>query len=199
MLDQITANSSRVLSSDTKQCTAVAPKYMHMPIADLLRPRLHKIHHSFAVPAAARLLRRVPFGLKKSLIQKALNAVFVEAIEDGDFDFLAENIVALHIIDLDEYVYISFDGELKILPKTATAQLRISGKLNDFVTLALRKEDPDTLFFQRRITIEGDTEMGLAVKNIIDAVDMEELPRSMRNGLAVANHIYRLSNSGGIR
>jgi hypothetical protein len=35
--------------------------------------------------------------------------------------------------------------------------------------LALRREDPDTLFFTRRLVLEGDTELGLALKNALDA------------------------------
>jgi O2-independent ubiquinone biosynthesis accessory factor UbiT len=45
--------------------------------------------------------------------------------------------------------------------------------------IAARKEDPDTLFFQRRLKIEGDTELGLEVKNLIDGIDIEQLPHSI--------------------
>lgn len=44
----------------------------------------------------------------------------------------------------------------------------------DFLLLATRRADPDTLFFDRRLLIEGDTDTGLRLKNILDAV---ELPR----------------------
>lgn len=44
----------------------------------------------------------------------------------------------------------------------------------DFLRLAARRADPDTLFFDRRLLIEGDTEAGLQLKNMLDAV---ELPR----------------------
>lgn len=37
--------------------------------------------------------------------------------------------------------------------------------------LARREEDPDTLFFSRRLTLEGDTELGLLVENTLDALD----------------------------
>jgi len=40
-----------------------------------------------------------------------------------------------------------------------------------FLALALRREDPDTLFFSRRLVLEGDTELGLALKNALDALD----------------------------
>ena len=42
---------------------------------------------------------------------------------------------------------------------------------HDFALLAARKEDPDTLFFSRRLVMEGDTELGLLVKNTLDAIE----------------------------
>lgn len=52
----------------------------------------------------------------------------------------------------------------------------IRARPRDYVSLALRREDPDTLFFTRRLVIEGDTELGLIVKNALDAVDWDALP-----------------------
>lgn len=46
-----------------------------------------------------------------------------------------------------------------------------------------RKEDPDTLFFQRRLQIEGDTELGLYVKNLMDAIELDSMPSVLRFGL----------------
>ena len=51
------------------------------------------------------------------------------------------------------------------------ADVTLTASLRDFYLLAAREEDPDTLFFSRRLCIEGDTEAGLAVKNLLDAVD----------------------------
>ncbi len=42
----------------------------------------------------------------------------------------------------------------------------------DFLLLATRRADPDTLFFERRLRIEGDTETGLQLKNLLDAVEI---------------------------
>lgn len=55
------------------------------------------------------------------------------------------------------------------------ADLTISASAQDFVLLALRKEDPDTLFFSRRLVMEGDTELGLLVKNTLDAMELPPL------------------------
>jgi predicted lipid carrier protein YhbT len=51
--------------------------------------------------------------------------------------------------------------------------VRIRGSLEDFRLMATRAEDPDTLFFQRRLAIEGDTETGLMLKNLLDALDYD--------------------------
>ncbi|SNB73692.1 SCP-2 sterol transfer family protein [Kingella negevensis] len=38
-----------------------------------------------------------------------------------------------------------------------------------------REEDPDTLFFNRKLQIEGDTELGLITKNLLDCVEWDKL------------------------
>lgn len=53
--------------------------------------------------------------------------------------------------------------------------LTISARACDFLALALRQEDPDTLFFNRRLVMEGDTELGLLVKNTLDSIDLPRL------------------------
>ena len=35
--------------------------------------------------------------------------------------------------------------------------------------------DPDTLFFRRKLAIEGNTELGLTLKNFLDSQDPEQL------------------------
>jgi predicted lipid carrier protein YhbT len=56
-----------------------------------------------------------------------------------------------------------------------TPDLTIGATLADLALLARREEDPDTLFFQRRLQLEGDTELGLLFKNTLDALDLSRL------------------------
>lgn len=51
--------------------------------------------------------------------------------------------------------------------------VRIKGSLEDFWKLATRQEDPDTLFFKRSLALEGDTETGLYIKNMLDALEFD--------------------------
>ena len=51
-----------------------------------------------------------------------------------------------------------------------TAAVRISAPLQSHFLLLRGDEDPDRLFFERRLVIEGDTELGLVLKNTLDAI-----------------------------
>ena len=62
-------------------------------------------------------------------------------------------------------------SRLKVAAAHETPHVTVRGRLADFVRLASRTEDPDTLFFQRRLSLEGETETGLAIKNALDALD----------------------------
>jgi predicted lipid carrier protein YhbT len=68
---------------------------------------------------------------------------------------------------------------------------------HDFYLMARRIEDPDTLFFNRRLRIEGDTELGLVVKNALDAVDWLALPGPLRAVFERASGVW--SAIGGAR
>ena len=55
------------------------------------------------------------------------------------------------------------------------ADLTISARSRDFIALLAREEDSDSLFFSRRLLMEGDTELGLVTKNTLDAVEWPQL------------------------
>ncbi len=79
---------------------------------------------------------------------------------------------------------------------SAKPDLMISAKARDFIALALREEDPDTLFFSRRLLMEGDTDLGLLVKNTLDAVDWPRLdPETLHPARLLARIRLRLGPS----
>ena len=61
-----------------------------------------------------------------------------------------------------------------------TPDLAFRANLSAFLQVASRQEDPDTLFFNPELSIEGDTELGLVVKNMLDAVDVTQLRSQLR-------------------
>jgi len=58
--------------------------------------------------------------------------------------------------------------------ETASADVRFHGDMHAYLKLFFRQEDPDTLFFNRQLTIEGDTELGLAIKNLLDSLEFPQ-------------------------
>ena len=56
-----------------------------------------------------------------------------------------------------------------------TPDLHFTARLSAFLQMVSRQEDPDTLFYNRTLSIEGDTELGLRVKNMLDALEWPQL------------------------
>jgi len=123
-------------------------------------------------------LNVMPYSIQKKCLLTALHSVFKEALADDDFDFLQGKWLSISVTDLALNWLISYDDSLIMAENNQTfdANVSFSASSDDLLLIAGRKEDPDTLFFQRRLKIEGDTELGLEVKNLIDALDIDQLP-----------------------
>ncbi|STQ76856.1 ubiquinone anaerobic biosynthesis accessory factor UbiT [Grimontia hollisae] len=144
--------------------------------------------HSTLVQQAPNFLRfpvkLMPASVQQKVMLEALKRVFREALDDGEFEFLEDRWLEVHVRDIGFKSYISYEHKkLVVRHDIETPDVRFSGDINDLILIAARKEDPDTLFFQRRLVIEGDTELGLEVKNLMDSVDLESLPTAMRQAL----------------
>lgn len=63
-------------------------------------------------------------------------------------------------------------GAFSASPRGLKPELAIAASLHDLWLLARREEDPDSLFFRRRLILEGDTELGLLLKNALDAFEL---------------------------
>ena len=127
-------------------------------------------------------IRFLPFSIQKSLLIPILHSVFKEAIVDGDFEFLTDKWLKITITDIGLDWWLSFQHNSLIMaaPNLIIREdVSFSASGDDLLLIAGRKQDPDTLFFQRRLQIQGDTELGLALKNLIDGLDVEQLPSSV--------------------
>lgn len=122
------------------------------------------------------LTRHVPFVLQRLALQQSLNRLFAAPLADGAFDILRDRWLRLQVRDLQLDWYLTRNNSGLQVTAQAQAQVSISGNWADFLLLASRQEDPDTLFFRRRLVIEGDTELGLAIKNLLDSLDPDDLP-----------------------
>ncbi|AOY90078.1 sterol-binding protein [Marinobacter salinus] len=114
--------------------------------------------------------RRIPVPLKQLAAEAPLNRLFAQAINDGEFDDFEGRRIRLEMSGGQPGITIGFwAGRLRVID--GAGEVTIRGSLAAFKTLAERRQDPDQLFFQRRLIIEGDTELGLALKNLLDSLE----------------------------
>lgn len=138
--------------------------------------------HDIAAPLAA-LLGRLPAYPGALLFVAALNLALLPHLPADTRASLRGKRLRIRVRDAG----IAFDFEWRgerfgALHAGQPPDLEIGASAHDFLALARRQEDPDTLFFCRRLTMEGDTELGLMVKNTIDAIDAP-LPELARQAL----------------
>ncbi|CNI05737.1 putative lipid carrier protein [Yersinia aldovae] len=128
-------------------------------------------------------LKLAPFALKRQVIEQVLGWQLRQALHDGELAFLESRWLKIEVRDLALQWFMSVENGRLVVSQQAEADVSFSGDANDLILIAARKEDPDTLFFQRRLRIEGDTELGLYVKNLMDAIELESMPTLLRVGL----------------
>lgn len=126
------------------------------------------------LPSPAPLLgaidQRIPMPVKQLAAEAPLNRLFAQAIAEGEFDDFEGRKIRLELNGGHPGITLGFwSGRLRVVEGPGEAIIR--GSLSAFRTLAERRQDPDQLFFQRRLVIEGDTELGLALKNLLDGLE----------------------------
>ncbi len=132
---------------------------------------------AFVLPTPiGSVLSRLPAYPGSFLLVAALNRALARQLPADVRQYLLGKKLRIHVRD----ARVTFDFTCTGTRFTAcqpqeTTDLTISANAQDFLRLAQRKEDPDTLFFNRRLSMEGDTELGLVVKNAIDALELPVL------------------------
>ncbi|TCT20674.1 ubiquinone anaerobic biosynthesis accessory factor UbiT [Thiobaca trueperi] len=117
-------------------------------------------------------LRLMPTVMHSRALATLLNQVMKEALAEGELDFLEGRRMAIEIEDIGVRYRLGLsEGRLRGYNEDIPADASIAGGLHEFMLLAARREDADTLFFQRRLRMSGDTELGLYLKNFLDAFE----------------------------
>ena len=122
------------------------------------------------------LLAKLPAYPGSLLFVTALNVALSRQLGPDVTQMLTGKKLRLRVTDAQWAFDFEWRGKRFVATQNAAgADLTISASAYDFVLLARRLEDPDTLFFSRRLGVEGDTELGLLVKNTIDAIELPVL------------------------
>lgn len=147
---------------------------------------LNKLHARL-VKIGPTLLRTpvklMPFAVKQQVLQQVLAWQFRQALEEGELDFLDGRWLSIEVPDLGLQWFTSVEDNKLVVRESAQADVTFRADANYLLLIAARKQDPDTLFFQRHLMIEGDTELGLYVKNLMDAIELDAMPKPLRIAL----------------
>ena len=136
---------------------------------DKLRSRL--VH--FGPSLMSVPVKLAPFALKRQVLEQVLSWQFRQALAEGELEFLEGRWLSIHVRDIGLLWYTSVvDGRL-VVSQQADADVSFSADASDLLMIAARKQE-------RRLVIEGDTELGLYVKNLMDAIELEQMPKALR-------------------
>ena len=149
------------------------------------------------VPPPARwapLLRGLPPRLQQRLLERAMAAVLAAPVADGRLAFMEGRTLGIDVIDLDLHWVVALrEGRLHAVDGAADASVR--GTATDLLLLASRLEDADTLFFQRRLVLTGDTELGLTARNELERLPWESVPLALRIAMNRGARLARLARA----
>ena len=135
----------------------------------------------FRLPGfVAEIGRKLPQWPHAVALVGGLNAALkMNLLPEDELTALEDKLFRVRVLDTGgEACYTYRDGLFRPVFRPAREpDLAFAANLSAYLQLLARQEDPDTLFFNRELEITGDTELGLIVKNMLDAIDWPRLPK----------------------
>ncbi len=136
------------------------------PVPDSLPALLAPLHRRVSA-----WVERLPTAPPSWLAARVLDRVLLQRLPTDARTALDGRCVELCVSDFGLRV------RLKLTPDGFTpaggqgdAALRIAATGTSYLRLLRGEDDPDRLFFERVLVMEGDTELGLVLKNTLDAI-----------------------------
>ncbi|HSC67848.1 MAG TPA: SCP2 sterol-binding domain-containing protein [Cellvibrio sp.] len=122
--------------------------------------------------------RVVPDRLQQVALARSLNYALREVIAAGELDFFCDKLLNICVKDIGVQFSVRYcNHKLVVAEAQAEPDLRFSASSYDLLLIATQRLDPDMLFFQRRLEMNGDTELGLGIKNLLASIELNtQLP-----------------------
>lgn len=122
----------------------------------------------------ASLGQKLPQWPHALALVAGLNAALkMKLLPESELALLEDKLFRVRVRDTGgEACYTYLNGLFRpVFRPEREPDLAFAANLSAYLQLLARQEDPDTLFFNRELEITGDTELGLIVKNMLDAVE----------------------------
>jgi collagenase-like PrtC family protease/predicted lipid carrier protein YhbT len=142
-----------------------------------LAQRLHAVRlPAFTVPqTVTRISARLPQLLPTLALTTALNLAPPSILPRAPLAPLTGRRLRVCVLDAGLRLDFTLGLDGRFYPSRSgpdvPCDMCISATLRDFIALAMGEEDADTLFFARRLRMEGDTTLGVLVKNTLSSTD----------------------------
>jgi len=128
------------------------------------------------LPLLRRCMSRLPMQPPAFVLCAMLNRQVLPGLDEDTRARLAKRQYRIEVTDFGMTLFLTMtDGRFAVGDAHAQPDLHVSASSADFIRLAAREIDADTLFFSRRLLMQGDTELGLVVRNAIDAIDFDAM------------------------
>jgi len=127
-------------------------------------------------------LKIVPNAWQQQLLPSILTKLLQQALIEQSLDFLIDKYLAIQVTDVPYCCVITLQANsagstLLLAAPEQTPDVVFAADSNSLLRLINRQTDPDTLFFQRKLLVTGDTELGLAIKNMLDDLALSHVPK----------------------
>lgn len=135
------------------------------------------ITHAQRAASIARLANKaLPRAVRQQALSMGLNHAFSQPLQQGELDFMRGRRVRIVVSDIHLAFSVTLLGQrLCVSMKAVASDVTFRAELRDLLSVIAGQVDPDTLFFRRKLAIEGNTELGLALKNFLDSQTPEDL------------------------
>jgi predicted lipid carrier protein YhbT len=127
-------------------------------------------------PLVRQAVRLTPSQVSHKIAQLALNRLFAQALKAGELAFLNGRSVRISVSDINLDIVISGAANtLSVGAPGCTQDVTLRASSEALLAIITNQSDPDTLFFNRQLSLAGDTELGLHLKNYLDTCEPEQL------------------------
>jgi predicted lipid carrier protein YhbT len=126
---------------------------------------------ALAADRLRRVVERLPVQPPSFVLARVLDRVLLPRLPADACAALSHRTVEVSISDLGLRVRLQLaTGGFRVAPSRSETALRIVAPAASYLRLLRAEDDADRLFFERALVMEGDTEMGLVLKNTLDAI-----------------------------
>lgn len=145
--------------------------------------------HDFALPPfpapLRRLFARLPQYPPSAALALVLNLGLRDILCSEELRDARGKVICIEVLDMGlRLLFELHDGGIAACTDRP-ADLVISADADAYCAIARRTVDSDTLFFSRRLVMTGDTDLGLLIRNTMDATDLQRVRARLPSPVSV--------------